>query len=77
METSEFSAKELLANCNGINCYDFAEEKLYVSFQIKPITLYPVVDVLLSVADLGGVPRVPWNPPFGFSDDRRLWKPGI
>ena len=30
-----------------------------------------------SVADLGGVPRVPWNPPFGFSDDRRLWKPGL
>ena len=24
-----------------------------------------------------GVPRVPWNPPFGFSDDRRLWKPGL
>ena len=28
-----------------------------------------------AVADLGGVPRVPWNPPFGFSDDRKLWKP--
>ena len=31
-----------------------------------------------SVADLGGgVSRVPWNPPFGFSDDRRLRKPGF
>ena len=32
-----------------------------------------------AVADLGGggVPRVPWNPPFGFSDDRKLWKPGL
>ena len=24
-----------------------------------------------------GVPRVPWNPPFGFSCDRKLWKPGL
>ena len=32
---------------------------------------------MVPVADLGGVPRVPWNPPFGFSDDRRLWKPGL
>ena len=30
-----------------------------------------------TVADLGGVPRVPWNPPFGFSCDRKLWKPGL
>ena len=30
-----------------------------------------------AVADLGGVPRVPWNPPFGFSCDRKLWKPGL
>ena len=30
-----------------------------------------------SVADLEGVPRVPWNPSFGFSCDRKLWKPGI
>ena len=29
---------------------------------------------LLSVADLGGVPSVPWNPPFGFSYSRILWK---
>ena len=21
--------------------------------------------------------KVPWNPPFGFSDDRRLWKAGL
>ena len=31
----------------------------------------------MSVADLEGVPRVPWNPPFGFSCDRKLWKPGL
>ena len=38
-----------------------------------------VVDTMLTlpVADLGGVPRVPWNPPFGFSCDRKLWKPGL
>ena len=30
-----------------------------------------------SVADLGGVPRVPWNPLFGFSCDRKLGKPGF
>ena len=30
-----------------------------------------------TVADLGGVPRVPWNPPFGFSCYRKLWKPGL
>ena len=30
-----------------------------------------------AVADLGGVPRVSWNPPFGFSCDRKLWKPGL
>ena len=35
------------------------------------------VECLHSVADLGGVPRVPWNPPFGFSCDRKLWKPGL
>ena len=32
----------------------------------------------VTVADLGGVPRVPWNPPFGFSDDSgSLWEPGL
>ena len=35
------------------------------------------MEIIYTVADLGGVPRVPWNPPFGFSDDRRLWKPGL
>ena len=37
----------------------------------------PAISAAYAVADLGGVPRVPWNPPFGFSDDRRLWKPGL
>ena len=36
-----------------------------------------VVSYSYAVADLGGVPRVPWNPPFGFSCDRKLWKPGL
>ena len=48
--------------------------KLYLS--VKSVCNY--ICVSSPVADLGGgVPRVPWNPPFGFSDDRRLWKPGL
>ena len=31
----------------------------------------------MAVADLEGVPRVLWNPPFGFGFDKKLWKPGL
>ena len=44
METSVFSVKEFLANCNGSNYYDVAEEELNVSFQV-----YQPLCVLVSV----------------------------
>ena len=37
----------------------------YLFDSFKPVMNYGAE----AVADLGGVPRVPWNPPFGFSDD--------
>ena len=47
METSVFSVKEFLANCNGSNCYDAVEE-LNVSFQNLPTALCPIVTCLHS-----------------------------
>ena len=53
----------------------------------KPIHVYSGISSIaslisseyreLAVADLEGVPRVPWYPLFGFSFDKNLWKPGL
>ena len=45
METSVFSVKEFLANCNGSNYYDVAEEELNVSFQVYQLCV--LVSVVL------------------------------
>ena len=49
METSVFSVKEFLANCNGSNYYDVAEEELNVSFQVYQLLCVLVSVVLLAL----------------------------
>ena len=48
-ETSVFSVKEFLANCNGSNYYDVAEEELNVSFQVYQLLCVLVSVVLLAL----------------------------
>ena len=49
MEASVFSVKEFLANCNGSNYYDVAEEELNVSFQVYQLLCVLVSVVLLAL----------------------------
>ena len=56
METSVFSAKELLANCSGSNC---AVEELNVSFQVYQLLCVPSYGTcFLSLSVLDEVLRI-------------------